>query len=97
MKVTCLRSTAALGMGLGSVAMWKVQKIWLDSQIGVYRAGRGKVDVLLEMLWKSLRNNACRRQFSESISVHEEQKCMQENQKFCKLISFSFVTARFMN
>lgn len=83
MKVACLWSTAALGMRLGSVTMWKEQKIWLDSQIGVYRAGRGKVDVLLEMLWKSLRNNACRRQFSESISVHKGQKGMQKNQKFC--------------
>lgn len=61
----------ALGVGLGSATAWKEQSIWLDSQIGVYKAGRGKMDVLLEMLWKSFRNNACRRQFSESISVHK--------------------------
>lgn len=87
----------ALGMGPGSATARKEQRIWLDSQIGVYRAGRGKVDVLLEVLWKLPRNNACRRQFSESISVHKGQKRMQQNQKFCKLISFYFITARFMN
>lgn len=88
---------AAPGMGPGSATAWKERRIWLDSQIGVYRAGRGKVDVLLEVLWKLLRNNACRRQFSESISVHEGQKGRQQNQKFCKSISFYFIAARFMN
>jgi len=65
--------------------------------MGVYRAGRRKVDASLEMLWKLLRNNACRRQFSESISVHEGQKGMQQNEKLCKSISFYFITATLVN
>lgn len=88
---------ASLGTGPGSTTTRKEQRIWLGSQMGVYKAGRGKVDVLLEMLWKLLRNNACRRQFSESISVHEGQKGMHQEQKFCKSISFYFTTARFIN
>lgn len=88
---------AALGMGLGYEAALKEWRIWLDSQIGVRRAGRGQVDVLLEVLWKSLRNNASRRQFLESISVHKGQKGTQHNQNFCKSISFYFITQRFTN
>lgn len=75
----------------------KEQRIWLASQVGVYRAGRGKVDVLLQVLWKWLRNNACRSQFSESISVHPGQKGRRQSQKICRSISFYFITARFVN